>query len=590
MITTTARFFIKNLLTFLLPMLIPLVVLGALSAFLIQQYVVHEINSNNTNMLKQTKENIELLFNEQNSLNLHIIASTTQFMNLKSMLNKPLPSAEDYEQLAVLKNFIDSPSIASPYIDSIYIYLNNDNRRYISSVTGGFIELGEDPDRSWYDSYLKHENDEAIWTESRAVPRYNLTEEIEYADVITVYRNFKVSDDTGGVIVLNIKREYIERRLNGLSTVKGQLLAVVDRHGSVIFRNNARYELSPEELERVISSKSSSFTTQATNEEALINMIYSEPYDWTFISVTPKYSLYTALYRLLRIGAVLMAMSMVAALLLAFQLTKKNYWDLKIIMSILDAAEQGKPLPVYRTKGNSVYSQIIRSLLQNFIEHNYMRVQLSESQYKTQAAQFAALQSQLNPHFLYNTLETIHWKAAGYTDGPNELTSIVEHLSDILRYSLDGENGLVPLNVEIANTKSYIAIQKTRHGEQFDIWWEYDAELEKYHVLKLIFQPLIENSLQHGLSRSGQKLAVKIKIQRLGNHLRLAVIDNGNGISDEQMARLRTRLFSDSPEANHIGLINTQRRIKLAYGQRSELRVQSKPGRGTLIAILLPIN
>nr|WP_245363892.1 histidine kinase [Cohnella thailandensis] len=219
-----------------------------------------------------------------------------------------------------------------------------------------------------------------------------------------------------------------------------------------------------------------------------------------------------------------------------------------------------------------------------------MRIQLSESQYKTQAAQFAALQSQLNPHFLYNTLETIHWKAASYTDGPNELTNIVEHLSDILRYSLDGQNGLVPLRVEIANTKSYIAIQKTRHGERFDIWWEYDTELEKYHMLKLIFQPLIENSLQHGLGRPGRKLAIKIKIQRLGNRLRLAVIDNGNGITEERMVELRTRLFSESPPTNHIGLINTQRRIKLAYGGRSELRVKSKPGVGTLIAIVLPID
>lgn len=163
-------------------------------------------------------------------------------------------------------------------------------------------------------------------------------------------------------------------------------------------------------------------------------------------------------------------------------------------------------------------------------------------------------------------------------------------MSDILRYSLDGQNGLVPLNVEIANTKSYTAIQKTRYGERFYIWWEYDAELEKYHVPKLIFQPLIENSLQHGLSRSDQKLAVKIKIQRCGNSLRLAIIDNGNGISEERMVELRTRLFSDSTDANHIGLINTQRRIQLAYGHKSELRIKSKPGWGTLIDITLPIS
>jgi two-component system sensor histidine kinase YesM len=586
--TTTSRFFTQNLLTFLLPMLIPLVVLGALSAFLIQQYAVNEINNRNTNMLKQTKENIELLFNEQQSLNLHIIASATQFMNLKSMLNKPLPTAEDYEQLAALKNFIDSPSIGQSYIDSIYIYLNNDYQRFISSVSGGFLSLEEDPDHDWYASYLEHAGDKAVWAESRAVPRYNLNKQLNN-NVITMYRNFKVLDNTEGVIVLNIKQEYIERRLNDLSTLKGQQLLVVNGQGSIIFGNQAGIALTPIEIEQIIAKKNNSFSMNTAHDDVLINKMNSEPYNWTFISVSPKKSLYTTLQRLLTISSVLLSLSLIAAILLAYKLTQKNYRDLKLIMSILEAAEKGKPLPVHRTKGNSVHSLIIRSLLHNFIEHNYIRIQLSESQYKTQAAQFAALQSQLNPHFLYNTLETIHWKAASYTDGPNELTSMVEHLSDILRYSLDGQNSLVPLRVEIANTKSYVAILRVRHGEQFDIWWEYDEELEKYQVLKLIFQPLIENSLEHGL-RTGHKLLIKIKIQRLNNQLRLTVIDNGNGITAERMVKLQTKLFSDSPPTNHIGLINTQRRIQLAYGQRGELRLKSKPGRGTLIAILLPIN
>ncbi|WP_284240826.1 sensor histidine kinase [Paenibacillus glycanilyticus] len=587
--TTTARFFTQNLLIFLLPMLIPLVVLGALSAFLIQQYAVNEINNRNTNMLKQTKENIELLFNEQQSLNLHIIASATQFMNLKSMLNKPRPTAADEEQLAALKNFIDSPSIAQPYIDSIYIYLRNDNKRFISSVSGGFLSLEEDPDRTWYASYEKHAGDKDIWTESRIIPRYNLNKQLVNNSVITMYRNFKVRDNTEGVIVLNIKRQYIERRLNDLSTLKGQKLLVVDEFGSVMFGNDARTGLKSSEIKSIIAHANPSFSITAAGEAMLINKMNSVPYNWTFISVSPKKSLYTTLQRLLTISGILLSLSLIAASLLAYKLTQKNYRDLKLIISILDAAEKGKPLPVHRTRKNSMHSQIIRSLLQNFIEHNYIRIQLSESQYKTKAAEFAALQSQLNPHFLYNTLETIHWKAAKYTDGPNELTGMVEHLSDILRYSLEGQSSLVPLRVEIANTKSYVAIQRIRHGKQFDIWWEYDAELEEFEVLKLIFQPLIENSLEHGL-RPGSKISIKIKIQRQGSQLRLAVIDNGNGITPERMMRIRMMLQSDSPPTNHIGLINTQRRIQLAYGHRGELQIKSKPGRGTLIAILLPIN
>ena len=180
--------------TFLIPMLVPLLVLGGLSTVLIQQYVTHEINSNNINVLKQTKENIELILNEQDSLNLHIVASAVQFVQLQNMLNKTYPTLTDFEQLAMLKNFIDSPAIGKPYIDSIYIYVKNEMNRFISSTTGGMIELPRFYDRAWYESYTRQSQEVTDWTEERKSKKLGVGNAILDNRVISMYKRISVSE------------------------------------------------------------------------------------------------------------------------------------------------------------------------------------------------------------------------------------------------------------------------------------------------------------------------------------------------------------------------------------------------------------
>lgn len=588
----TRAFFIRNLSTFLIPMLIPILILGTLSSVLIQQFVKKQINDNNGNLLKQTKENIELLFNEQESLNLHIVSSAVEFINLKSMLEKPYPEPDDYKQLASLKNFIDSPAIGRPYIDSIYIYLNNSKNRFISSMTGGFIDLDEHYDRNWYQSFRMHPKQEEMWTESRKTKKLNAKNTLVDTEVITLYRRISVSDDSDGIIVLNIKPEYIQQRLDSLSTLDSQTLLILNPENEILVKNQAASYLPGVDLAEINKRPDSLFELTFHNRDFVINKLYSEKYHWTFVSIVPKSSLYETPNRMHHMTLTLLLMSFLGGTILAYYLAKNNHNDIKTIIGILDAAKKSQPLPQPAQQGKSVYSFIIRNLLQNFIEKNYLQVQLSERKYKAQAMEFTALQSQLNPHFLYNTLDTLNWKAASLTGKPSELNTIVENLSDILRYSLDGPDGLVSLKTEIDNTISYIEIQKIRYKDKFHVTWDYDPELEKYNILKLMFQPLIENSLYHGIKEKEGSCIIKIRIKADTSRLRIAVIDNGIGILPERLAQLRTQLDSDVQldRTRHIGLFNTQKRLQLTYGEPFSLSIRSKFGWGTGIYITIPID
>ena len=344
------------------------------------------------------------------------------------------------------------------------------------------------------------------------------------------------------------------------------------------------------DLSRLEGGEGSFITMHLQHETLMVNKLYSDKYGWTFVSLVPRNSLYAIPNRLTGITLFLLVLSFAGGTMLAVYLTKKNREHLKTIITILEFAEQGKPLPPLSARVKDVYSYITQSILKNFIEQNYLKVQLSERKYKAQAFEFGALQSQLNPHFLYNTLDTINWKAARLTGGRNELNAIVENLSDILRYSLDGGGNLVSLQTEIANTNSYVNIQKIRYQDKFDVIWEVDDRVEKYRIMKLIFQPLIENSLYHGIQEKEGKGCIKIKIRVHGSRLLVSVIDNGIGILPDRLRRLREALASSPEPTRHIGLMNTHKRLQLTYGESFGIKLNSKFGWGTAVYMTIPMD
>jgi two-component system sensor histidine kinase YesM len=507
-------FFVKNLTRYLIPMLVPVLVLGTLSTVIIEQHVKGDINNRSMDFLKQTRDNIELIFTELDSLNMHIIASAFEFVNLKRMFTEPELDSEKARQLATLKNFIDSPAIARPYIDSIYIYLENDYNHFITSLIGGVINIKDFYDRDWLQNYKNNASREEVWTEARTVFRYGAEFEPGYINLMTMYRRLSVSDPNDGVIVLNVKPDYIEQQLAELSSMNGQFLLIIDKNYDVIFKNSAASEmLKYIDVIRIVNETEPVFTMPIQSESYVVNKVYSGKYGWTFVSMAPRTSLYAVSRNLHMINVFLLLFSLIAGTVLTYLVTRKNHKDIKAIVQILDSARKGEPLPPLPSRAKDWNSYIMQSIISQFIEKNYLKLQIAKHQYEAQALELTTLHAQLNPHFLFNTLETLNWKAASLTGRPNEVNRIVEHLSDILRYSLDNEQKRVSLQEEVRYTISYIEIQKFRYRDKFDIVWEYDGELPECRVMKLILQPLIENSLYHGIKEKEGKGRIKVKLR-----------------------------------------------------------------------------
>ena len=199
------------------------------------------------------------------------------------------------------------------------------------------------------------------------------------------------------------------------------------------------------------------------------------------------------------------------------------------------------------------------------------------------------LQAQINPHLLYNTLQTIFWKTVGLTGSSNEASKMIEYLSDILYYVLSIPGHIVFLKQELKYTDSYLNIQKIRYSGKFEVIWNYDEALISCKVVKLLFQPILENSILHGIEPGEkEKYLIKISIWEKDNNLHVRITDNAVGIDRDNLEKLREKIKNDDHAAKHIGLSNVAKRLLLLYGKQAGFTIQSKKGHGTSIHLYFP--
>lgn len=192
---------------------------------------------------------------------------------------------------------------------------------------------------------------------------------------------------------------------------------------------------------------------------------------------------------------------------------------------------------------------------------------------------------QINPHFLYNTLQTLDIESRKLQDD-GRISAIVRYVSDILKYSLTDPQKSVSLQEELDYLKKYVEVQHYRFGDRFIAYYEVDDEALDAEVFRLMLQPVVENALLHamqGLSRRGY---VKVRVRLLGDFLDLHIIDNGTGMTPEELAALRTRIADRNSRS--IGLTNLDRRLRLRYPGLDGLRICSIKNFGTSVSFRIP--
>ncbi|GHU62089.1 hypothetical protein AGMMS49983_02940 [Clostridia bacterium] len=247
--------------------------------------------------------------------------------------------------------------------------------------------------------------------------------------------------------------------------------------------------------------------------------------------------------------------------------------------------------------GKIDYNEMLEMVIVN---HRDSRNRELTANFLRQKAELAGLQSQINPHFLFNTLDSI--RGLAYTEGVEDVADMIGALSSLFRSNIQKKDTLVSLSDEIATVEAYIMIQGFRFKNRFAFEKKISIDqdgLKKSKILNFTLQPLIENAIYHGLESRIEEGKIVLSAYQTSSRLILRVSDNGSGISPELLADITNRIDSlseseigqlDDIKESHtgIGLININQRIKLQFGNEYGLRVASTVGVGTQIEVILP--
>lgn len=304
---------------------------------------------------------------------------------------------------------------------------------------------------------------------------------------------------------------------------------------------------------------------------------------WNFCLYQPKEELEKSVWTLLLGNIPVLLLCLFLILLLGYFFSRKMVERLEQLTENMNQINLGLRKVTVVSQSKDEIGVLVRTFTRMMEEINKLISQVYEAKIKLQKTEMKALQAQINPHFLYNSLSIINWKAIEADN--EEISRITLSLSTYYRTSLNkGETMTIAAN-EIRNIDAYLHIQLVMHDNSFQVIKEIEEAALSYSVPKLILQPLVENAIEHGLDVSEKEEKwLKLSVCKEGDTLLMAVEDNGMGMSEEQAKSIITY------RSKGYGVRNVNDRITLLYGEEYHLRVKSRQGEGCRIEIVIPVN
>lgn len=375
-----------------------------------------------------------------------------------------------------------------------------------------------------------------------------------------------------GIASVNINRDYLLYTLNSVWMGDTGRVYLLDASGSLLFPYIGNVEF-PRELEtgQTVSLPDGRQQVLYFKRDIPVN-------GYRIIGEARNIEALKEMARQRKMILLIAAAVLGTASLTSFALTYRISTPILDLAQKMKQVEQGNfniEIPVPQGMGE------ITILYHNFNSMLRIRQDLIEEIYgarvREKEAELRALQAQINPHFLYNTLDSINWMAVKY--GADDIEEVVTDLSRMLRYSLNNGLNILKISQELIQIKSYIKIQQLRFSGFFQVTYDVDDQVLDCRIIKLLLQPLVENALLHGFDEAGENGVLIIRIRRTGERIHFSVINNGKQMNLEKVARAMDSSFVE--QTGSYGLRNVNDRLVKYYGPDSGLQFSVKDGYST---------
>ena len=506
--------------------------------------------------------NIEKRFEEQDSIansiangintqpkvieEVKILVENTYEEYLSYKLDKFLSSNMKQIDLRYLIN-----TILANRAGSLAVCINNKDKEYISEIVLNH--------NKWYS--LKIEED---------TPKYirKITKPIKSIDSMYTIAYIDIYFD------LNSLNNIVKN-----SKLKGNLM-IFDESNNAIFNSNKNILKSELDYIKLHLDKS----TVDKFPVVMIKRGAQTSYKYGTMITQEKLGIYKMKSRIIYISLSFIVMILIVTHIAINQYSSK----LRNMIKTIEKLKQGKLDTRFNIKQEideldmiSISIDEMSESLQYNINKNYI------AEVKQKQAEINALQSQIKPHFLYNTLEVIRMSALSSKN--KEVAQMIYNLASMFRYSTYNNGSLVRIKDEINHSKMYLSLCATRYKGMLDYSIHVDDKYLDYIVPKFTIQPILENAINHGLRKSFQDNYIKVTINEIDEGIEINIKDNGNGMSEEAISKIKEGLEKNIQKQNSIGLMNINSRLKLNFGEQYGIYINSRINEGTTVSIKIPV-
>lgn len=538
---------------------ITIISISLLSAVFICYYIENELQ-NELNIHSKVIFNIENILEEQDRISNSVIngintreelineINVINNYSFEEYLNYKLDRYSLYNKQIDLKYLVDT--MLSNKKDALAVVINDKNKEFRNELVLNHT--------NWYEK--KSQNNSKIRKITKPIKGKDPMYTLGYIDIY-----FDLSE-----------LKYLLKNSN----VRGTL-ALLDENNNILYSPNYEKVSSYIKENENLLNKSNIY-----KNENLVSVRVDAQTKFKYLSIIEPQDLniFDVKFKIC-----LLSIFCIIIILLTTYIIISNYsFKLKRLVSCIKKIENGDLDTRFNIKNEDDELDMIAMRIGNMSESLKYNINKNYiSQVKQKQAELSALQAQIKPHFLYNMLEVI--RMCSLSNGNKDVADMIYSLAGMFRYSTYNNGSMVSINQEIKYCKMYLDLCCTRYRGILDYKINIIDDIKEYIVPKFILQPVVENSINHGIIKDSDNNLIEINIQKESQYIEISISDNGLGMSDKNLEKIKQNLKKDLQKTGSIGLMNINSRLKLKFGENYGLYISSELNRGTIVKIKLPI-
>lgn len=562
--------FVKNLMLLFVLILIPILGAAGLVYFAYNNMQRNEIETHNERTLTSAYTELERILKGSQKQMIYL-----GFNSDVELFTYDTPSINELNyKLTTIMELMRLPVISEDYVEGIYIHSYKSNKVIDMN---GLSEYDVSPENPLFEQYENQQGSkrQVLLTENQNSGFFEKQ--------LSVFQEVKYGSLTTGVIMMNLYLDEIVKKLD----IGPETRIYMTDGEKILFSNDLSWVGEPFNNIGQAARRKPDGTVVGRNY-----CLSSKLSPGTGLELISSFDLHQYRNNLSTVRNVmllfLLAMVLVT-IVLSVLISLKLFTPIETILASIRKynEELSGQDDAFKEKDELMY--ILHSLQKTVSRKRDVEEELAERLRLLKKAQAVALQSQINPHFLNNTLETVNWTAISLLGGKNEISEIVSALSSMLRMSLGNTDTIISLRDEIRHCQSYLEIQKRRYEDRFEVVWGITEELYECRTIRVILQPIVENAIYHGVKHLSNKGLIEISGSTDGKIVEIRVKDNGLGMTEGELRELNDVMQSEMiKESRHIGVANVNQRLKLYFGEEYGIIIDSTEGVGTTVTMKFP--